>query len=236
MFTRIKGKCQSLWPYLSILIGTAILTFGMYNIHQQSAVTEGGVLGLILLLNHWFGLPQAIASVVLDGLCYALGFKFLGKEFLKRSLFASGCCALFFAIFTAFPPLLPPLNNSPLLAALLGGLFVGVGVGLVVRQGAAAGGDDALALIISRVTKCRISRAYLLTDFIVLALSLTYIPFGRIFYSLITVTVSSFVIGIVEKLGHPAKAETGKAAAIEELLPTHPKKEASAVKDEPTSK
>lgn len=86
----------------------------------------------------------------------------------------------------------------PLLAAVFGGLFVGVGVGLIVRTGGSSGGDDALALTIAHVTRCRLSRAYLVTDLTVLALSLTYIPAGRIAYSLVTVTVSSFLIEFIQ--------------------------------------
>ena len=72
---------------------------------------------------------------------------------------------------------------------------------LSVRQGASCAGDDALALVISKVTGCRISRAYLLTDVSVLVLSLSYIPAGRIVYSLITVTVSSFLIDFIQNFG-----------------------------------
>ena len=68
-------------------------------------------------------------------------------------------------------------------------------------------GDDALALVISKVTGCRISRAYLLTDVSVLVLSLSYIPAGRIVYSLITVTVSSFMIDFIQNFGIPRKDE-----------------------------
>ena len=75
---------------------------------------------------------------------------------------------------------------------------MGIGVGLIVRQGGSAGGDDALALTISRVTHWRLSRAYLFTDLTVLALSLTYIPVGRIACSLVTVTLSSFLIDRIQ--------------------------------------
>lgn len=75
---------------------------------------------------------------------------------------------------------------------------MGIGVGLVVRQEASSGGDDALALVISKLTHCKISRAYLATDLTVLVLSLTYIPVGRIAYSLITVTISSLLIDFVQ--------------------------------------
>ena len=186
---------------LSIILGTSITTFGIYNIHQQADITEGGILGLILLFHFWFGMSSSILSPVLDALSYALGFRFLGKEFLKTSVFATLCMAGFFRLWELFPPVLPSLADYPLLAALAGGCFIGTGCGLVVRQGASCAGDDALALVISKATGCRISRAYLLTDVSVLVLSLSYIPAGRIVYSLITVTVSSFMIDFIHNFG-----------------------------------
>lgn len=89
--------------------------------------------------------------------------------------------------------------EKAVLAALLGGVFVGVGVGLIVRQGGSSGGDDALALVIHKLTGWRLSRAYLFTDLTVLFASLSYIPFRRIAFSLVTVTVSSLLIDYIKE-------------------------------------
>ena len=78
---------------LAIVLGTAITTFGIYNVHRQADITEGGILGLILLFNFWLGMSSSILSPLLDTLSYALGFKYLGKEFLKTSIFATICMA-----------------------------------------------------------------------------------------------------------------------------------------------
>ena len=91
--------------------------------------------------------------------------------------------------------------SSLFLGIVVGALFVGVGVGLVVRAGGASGGDDALALVISKVTGWPVSRAYLFTDVVVLALSLSYIPVKNIACSLVTVTLSSFIIGKIHTFG-----------------------------------
>ena len=186
---------------LAIVLGTAITTFGIYNVHRQADITEGGILGLILLFNFWLGMSSSILSPLLDTLSYALGFKYLGKEFLKTSIFATICMAGFVRLWELVPPVLPSLAEYPLTAALVGGCFIGTGCGLVVRQGASCAGDDALALVISKITGCRISRAYLLTDVTVLVFSLSYIPAKRIVYSLITVTVSSFLIDFIQNFG-----------------------------------
>lgn len=184
-----------------IAVGTAVSSFGVYNIHQQSGITEGGVIGLILLAHRWLGLSPSIATPVLDAACYLFAFRFLGGRFLCLSAASTASLTVLFRIWEQFPPLLPDLSGSPLAAALLGGLFVGAGVGLVIRGGGSCGGDDALALTISRLTKWRVARSYLLTDVTVLLLSLSYIPVSRIIFSLVTVTVSSFLIDFMQNFG-----------------------------------
>ena len=186
--------------WLSILLGTAILSFGLYNVHSQSGITEGGILGATLLIQHWFHISPAVTELLLDLICYGLGLRFLGREFLKYSLIATCCYSAFYAVYEQFPPLLPDLSGNPLLAAVAGAIFVGIGVGLVVRVEVAACGDDALALVLSKLTRQPITRSYLITDLTVLLLSLSYIPLQQIAYSLVTVMLSSFVIGKIEKM------------------------------------
>ena len=195
--------------YLTIMLGAAILAFGIYNVHRQAGITEGGVLGMTLLLDRWFGISPAVGELVMDIICYAVGYKVLGGAFARYSLVATCSFALSYGVYEMFPPLLPDLSAHPRVAAVLGAVFVGVGVGLAVRVGGACGGDDALAMVLAKKLRWPISRCYLSTDLAVLLLSLSYIPLGRIAYSLITVTISSFLIGKVQTVGkkEPAAAE-----------------------------
>lgn len=188
---------------LMIVLGSAILAFGLYNVHSISGVTEGGVLGLTLLLEHWFGISPSISGLVLNGACYVLGLTLLGKEFILYSIIAGGGFSLFYAIFERSPPLWPQIAQMPLAASVAGAAFVGVGVGLCIRANAAPTGDDSLALSLSHHFKIGIQWVYLLGDLIVLALSLTYIPFSKIIYSLLTVVLSGQLIGLIQKAGKP---------------------------------
>ncbi len=186
-----------------ILLGSAILAFGLYQVHARSAVTEGGVLGATLLLRHWFGISPSVSGLAMDLCCYALGWRLLGRGFLFRSMVASAGFSLFYRLFEQFDPLWPELAKMPLVAAVAGGLFVGLGVGFCVRAGSAAGGDDALAMSIERLTGVPIQWCYLLTDAVVLLFSLSYIPVGRILYSGLTVVISGQLIGLVQRIGLP---------------------------------
>ena len=181
-----------------ILLGAFILAFGMYNIHSRTIITEGGIWGIELLLFNWFGISPAVTAPILDGTCYLMGVVFLGKEFILKSIVGTLGYSLFYAILEQFPPVLPDLDSVPFAAAIIGAIFVGIGAGIVVRQGGACAGDDALALVISKKLKIKISQAYLFTDMTVLLLSLTYIPFRQIAYSLLTVLLSGWIIEKVQ--------------------------------------
>ena len=187
------------------LLGSAILAFGLYHIHTFSGVTEGGQLGLALLLDHWFHISPAFTTVVVNAVCYWTGWKMLGKPFIAHSAVATGGFSLIYWICQQFPPLWPNLAEHPLAAALLGALFVGVGCGLCVRVGGAACGDDGLAMCISEKCHIKIEYVYFFFDFVILTASLSYIPVRRILYSLVTVMLSSKIIGIVQRFQFPKK-------------------------------
>lgn len=194
------------------LLGSAILAFGLYHIHSVSSVTEGGALGLTLLLDHWLGISPAASGLVLNLACYLLGWRTLGRSFLFYSGVSAAGFSLFYGIFEQFPPLWPALAEMPAAAAVLGALFVGVGVGLCVRMGGAPTADDALAMSLSKLAHLRIEWVYLVSDLVVLALSASYIPWKKLIWSLVTVILSGRIIGLIQRFGHSNKNNQGKGA------------------------
>lgn len=184
---------------LIAFLSSALQAFGMYNIHALSDITEGGVLGAVLLIEHWLHISPAVSGFVLNAACYLFGWKTLGKEFIAYSLVAACGFSSAYAICEQFPPLWPGIAGYPLGAAILGATFIGVGAGLCVRAGGATSGDDALAMSLSHLTKVPIQWVYLVSDLTVLLLSLSYIPMKKIAYSLLTVVLSGQIIGRMQK-------------------------------------
>lgn len=185
---------------LMAFAASALQAFGMYNIHALSDITEGGVLGATLLLQHWFGISPALSGFVMNAACFLLGWRLLGKTFIVYSLIAALGFSLSYGICELFPPLWPQIANMPITASLIGALFIGIGAGLCVRAGGATCGDDALAMSLTHVTKIPIQWIYLVSDLTVLLLSLSYIPLYRIACSLVTVTLSGQIIGWIQNI------------------------------------
>lgn len=186
-------------------LSAGFLAFGMYHVHSVADITEGGVLGAVLLIHHWLHISPALSSLVLNALCYLFGWRTFGKSFVVYSIAAALGYSAFYFVCEQFPPIYPQIAEMPLLASVVGSIFVGIGSGLCVRVGGATSGDDALAMSLSKVTKVPIQWIYLISDLVVLVLSLSYIPLSRIVYSLLTVILSGQIIGLLQKGSSTAK-------------------------------
>lgn len=202
---------------LLMIIGNATMAFSLVNIHNQSGITEGGLLGMAVLLDRVLGWNQAITTFILNCTFFVLAVAILRKGFFKRAVFSAACYSIFYEIFQLIGPVLPSMQAYPIMAAIVGGLLLGSGCGLVVTRGAVAGGDDCYAMIVSHYTSLPLSKSYFSSDFIVLLISfLVYLPLGNVMCSLLTTSVSSFVIGQFElRLPKPGfeKAEGSESLA-----------------------
>ena len=123
----------------------------------------------------------------------------LGREFVIYSMISTLGFSAAYKICEQFDPLWPQLAHMPLTASIVGAVFVGVGAGFCVRMGGAPGGDDALAMSLAFLTHIKIQWIYLLTDFLVLFLSVSYIPLSKLVYSFITVLLSGQIIGLIQQ-------------------------------------
>lgn len=186
---------------LILLLGSLILAFGLYNVHALSGVSEGGAIGLTLLFYNLFGISPSITGIIVTVITYAIGYKVIGKKFLINSLIATAGFCFFYFISELIGPVAPQLKDLPILSSLLGAIFVGVGCGLCISEGGAPGGDDAIAMLITHKTKIDIRWSYIITDSIVLLLSLSYVNTSiKIFASLLTAILSGQIIGFILKV------------------------------------
>ena len=192
-------KKETIQSIILIIIGATILSFGSYNFNYQNNITEGGVLGLLLLMQHIFNISPSITSVVIDFSLFTIGSKFFGKKFLLYSILSTVIFSMTYKIWESIGFLVPSFTNNMLIGSILAGICVGIGVGLVVRGGGASGGDDVIALLGNKFLKLKVNHVYLITDATVLLMSLIYLDINQIFYSMIAVTISGKIISIIYK-------------------------------------
>ncbi|WGX74840.1 YitT family protein [Paraclostridium bifermentans] len=77
------ARRRSVEQILLVLIGSIILSFGVYNFNFQNNITEGGVLGFLLLLKNLFNIRLSLANLIIDCPLLLVGYKFLVKNSLS---------------------------------------------------------------------------------------------------------------------------------------------------------
>ena len=119
-----------------ILFGTAAYALGLYYFITPSNVAPGGVSGISILVNFVSGLPVGVVNAAINVPLLLVGWRFLGKEFIWKTLLSVISFTLFYD--SVFPLFIRPYQGEKLLACLFGGVLMGIGLGLVFLTGISA--------------------------------------------------------------------------------------------------
>ena len=174
---------KKLKEYFFITSGAFFLSLGLNVFLVPQKLSTGGIGSIATVLKHVFNVPLSLTTVVLNGVLFVFGVKLLGKKALIKTIVGILALSLFLEL-TAF---LPKYNEDMLVSSVLGGFFVGIGLGLVIRKGASTGGSDFLALMLYKYFP-HISIAK-----IILVLDLVIVSFSALIFKSVTVGVYSIV-------------------------------------------
>lgn len=187
-----------------IALGVAIYTFGFVNFNMANHLAEGGVAGITLIIHALTSFSPAYTSLIINIPLFILGAKVFGKKALALTIYGTVLMSAFIEIWMRFPINLN-LEGDFLIAALLAGIFAGVGSGLVFRFGATTGGTDIIGRIIEAKTGRQLGQTLLIIDALVLLASLTYIDVRHMMYTLIASFVYSQVINMIQNGGYTVR-------------------------------
>jgi uncharacterized membrane-anchored protein YitT (DUF2179 family) len=187
-------KKKNIRSILMVLLGTFILAFGYYHINLQNHLSEGGFLGLSLLLKYAFDYSPAVTVLLLDIPFFIFAFFKKSPRFILKMTLSGVAFSLFYQLCEWYSPLILDFSYMLILASILSGIITGFGTGLVLRYGGATGGEDILCIFMSQFTRISIGTAFLILDLIVLGLSLFFLPLDKVLYTILAVIVAGKVI------------------------------------------
>ena len=138
-------KKERIQAYVELVAGCIIGAMAYPLFFLSNHIAPGGATGVATILNHIFGLPVGITSMLLNVPLFIIGYRSMGKTFAFRSLVAT----ILFSLCIDLIPL-KSFTDNVLLSSIFGGILLGVGIGLILRAGATTGGSDMLARIVNR--------------------------------------------------------------------------------------
>ncbi len=183
--------------FILVLTGSAVMGLGYALFLIPYHLVPGGVSGISIILNYLFKMPVGLLIIALNVPVFLLSYRFLGKKYLLTTIVGMTVSSLFIDLFNEIVRL-PKGTENPLLAAIYGGLMLGLGLGLVFRGEASTGGSDVIGLILNKYTGLTVGISIMLTDFIIISASgLVFRNLEAPLYGYIVLFVSSKVIDLV---------------------------------------
>lgn len=174
-----------------ILIGSLITAAGLQFFLLPNHLLDGGVTGASIVIAHVTGLPLGVWLVALNAPFVYFGYRKFGAKFAVYSLV--GIITL--AILT-LKHVDVGATEVPVLAAVFGGMFVGIGVGIVVRYGGIIDGADTIAVLIDRVTVFSVGEAIMVINAIIITMAGFVFGWNEAMYSLIAYFVAHKAIDV----------------------------------------
>lgn len=192
-FIHSKAELDRTRHYILIVLGSFVgaLAYPLYLV--PNLIAPGGVTGIATVLFYLFTWPVGLTSLLLNVPLFIIGYRSMGRVFVFRTLIAT-------LLFSVLIDLLrfPPMTDDPLLASIFGGIFLGTGLGLILRGGATTGGTDLLARVVHRrFSGISVGIILLAFDCAVILLAGSTMSVEHAMYSMISVFVSSKVLDTV---------------------------------------
>ena len=185
---RLYQRILIVLPYLE---GCLLVALGISMLDAASLLI-GGTAGLGLVLNEMTGIGFGWLFFVINLPFYWLAWQRMGKQFTLNTFM---CISLLSCLSAWLPSYVSFANVTPLVAAPLGGLLVGIGCTILFKRDASLGGINILALWLQKKTGFAAGRTLLLGDFIVVALALWVLPIEKVTLSLLAFATLASVVG-----------------------------------------
>ncbi|MEC0370333.1 YitT family protein [Paenibacillus chibensis] len=189
---------------LLIIAGSFIFALDINLFVIPHDLAEGGVTGVTIILYYLFKWSPGLVNLILNAILLIVGYKFLDRQTTIYTVIAIVFNSLFLHLTEGWTL----SSNELLLNAIFGGVFAGVGIGLIVRAGGTTAGSVILARIAHKYWDWNISYALLFFDLIVAFSSFFIIGAQSLMLTIIMLFVGTKVMEFIIEGLNPRKAVT----------------------------
>ncbi|WP_235775607.1 MULTISPECIES: YitT family protein [Paenibacillus] len=177
---------------IMMIIGAGMMAVALEIFLVPNQMVDGGITGISIMLSHIFHIPLGILLTLLNLPFLIIGYKQIGKTFALSTLFA----VVIMSIGTQLLHPVQPITVEPLLAAVFGGVILGVGVGLVVRYGGSLDGTEIVAILASKRMPFSVGEVVMFFNLFILSSAGFVFGWNNAMFSLIAYYIAFKVIDV----------------------------------------
>lgn len=197
---------KSILRYFILIAGSAIAAFALEEFLVPCKILDGGIVGISIIISTLTALPLSALTMCLNIPFVIIGSKRLGKTFLLRTMVSMISFSIFLEIFSCWRY---DATSDELLATVFGGIILGLGVGLIIRNGGCLDGTETVAIMLSRKFSFSVGQIVLFFNIIIYLTAGVLFGLDRALYSLLTYVIVSKVVDYIN-----TGLDQGKAVMI----------------------
>lgn len=177
---------------IGMFIGSVLVSIGLEIFLVPNQIIDGGIVGISIILSHVTGWALGLFLFILNLPFLLLGYKQIGKTFALSTLFG----VTVMSIGTSLLHSVPVLTKDPLLASVFGGIILGLGVGLVIRNGGSLDGTEIVAILFNKKTPFSVGEVVMFFNLFILGSAGFFFGWDHAMYSLIAYYIAFKMIDI----------------------------------------
>jgi uncharacterized membrane-anchored protein YitT (DUF2179 family) len=194
---RAAGPARSIWSFVATLamlqVGAFLAAFALSEFLVPNKIFDGGVVGISMIASYLSKLPLGLFVLVLNLPFLAIGWKRLGWSFVLTALYAIASLSIWLALLDR----VPSLTEDIFLATIFGGMVLGAGVGLIIRNGGCLDGTEILAIIINRKLAFSIGEIVMFFNVFIFAAAGVFFGLERALYSVVAYVIAFKMIDLM---------------------------------------
>lgn len=181
------------FPIFMVIVGSLIGALAFNLFIMPNKLLSGGVSGVSLIINYLTGIQPGLLVMIINIPIFILGYKFVDKEFIIYSLVGTVGFSLFLDMFAFLQGSV--VVDDILLSCIFGGLFNGIGAGIVFRNRGSQGGSDIISVIVKKHYSMNIGTTLLAINIIIVSSSIfIFQDINKAMYTLIMMFISTAVM------------------------------------------
>lgn len=187
---------------IMITIGCVIAAAALELILIPNLMIDGGINGISIIVNKIIGGPLGLIVFILNFPFLFLGYGLIGKKYLIKAGYGMALFSVLLEFFGRYEPII----DDTLLATVYGGIALGIGVGLIIKEGGSLDGTETVAILVSRKQSLSVGQVVFIFNIFIYGSAIFVFGAERALYSLLTYFVSYKVIDFVSDGLNSAKA------------------------------
>lgn len=164
-----------------IMLGAILVGFALETFLINNSIIDGGITGISIMTSYLSGVPVGVFLFLLNVPFLLIGYKTIGKTFALSTLLGVATLSVTTALLHSWEP----FTEDTFLAAVFGGILLGVGTGIVIRAGGSLDGTEIVAILLNRKLPFSVGEIVMFFNFFILGSAGFVYTLDRALFSLI---------------------------------------------------